>query len=415
MKRPLNTRERRIVDLARKLATSFAPRAAAHDRDGSFPHENYAEMRAAGYLRLTVPEEFGGMGASLYELMLAQETLAMGDGATALAVNMHLAPIGQWAGIWRITQHPAIEDVLRRAGRDELVWAGFTSEAGVENVIMGANTKATRAPGGYIVNGYKVFCTNIAVATDFTISAQYDGPGGTSELLLLKTNRRVSGLRPVDNWDVSGMRATQSNDLEIKDLFVPDANVIHRQPIGYYSEVIARTILCWGVTSFGAVYSGIGAGALEWATQMATKRNRTKEPMVRQLFAEMEVLLETGRAVAYRHAREVEEGAIFEQLTLQEVMGRAALAKMVPVNNALAIMTKVIDAVGSATYLRKNPFERMMREAAAGPLMPFSNVIAHRLIAANAFGEELAPTCPSAELDKGRAQAADPARPAAAV
>jgi len=401
MRRPTTARQRAIVDLAGRLADSFAPRAQEHDREGSFPHENYAAMREAGYLRLTVPEEFGGMGASLYELMLAQERLAMGDAATALAVNMHLAPLGQWAGIWHITRHAAIEEVLRRAGRDELVWAGFTSEAGRENVIQGANTKARRVDGGYVVDGYKVFCTNIEIATEFTVSAQCDSESG-SELLLLKTHRGAEGLHRIENWDVAGMRSTRSNDLEIKGLFVPERNVIHRQPIGHYSEVIARTILCWGVASFGAVYSGIGAGAVQWATEMVRKRNRSGDALVRNLLAEMDVLLETGRAVLYRHAMEVEQEEIFSQLSMQEVMGRAALAKIIPVNNTLAIMSKVIDAVGSATLMRKHPFERMLRDAAAGPLMPFSNLMAHRLFAANLLGEELAPTAPAPELDRAR-------------
>ncbi|MBL8268337.1 MAG: acyl-CoA/acyl-ACP dehydrogenase [Steroidobacter sp.] len=394
------------MELAARLADDFALRAAEHDRDGTFPFENYDLMRDCGYLRLTVPEEFGGMGASLYELMLAQERLAMGDAATALAVNMHLTPIGQWAGIWRITRNPAIEDVLRRAGENTLVWAGFTSEPGVENVIMGAKTRATRAPGGYIVDGYKVFCTNIEVATDFTVSVQHDDPVHGPELLLLKVSRDSPGLRPVRNWDVAGMRSTQSGDLEIKSLFVPEHNVVHRQPIGQYNETIARTILCWGVSSFGAVYSGIGAGAIEWARQQVARRNRQTDPAVRQLFAEMEVLLETGRAVAYRHAQEVREEQIFEQLTIQEVMARSALAKMVPVNNTIAIMQKIIDAVGSAAFQRKQPFERMLRDAHAGPFMPFSNLAAYRLFAANVFGEELAPTGPALDLDEARAAAA---------
>jgi alkylation response protein AidB-like acyl-CoA dehydrogenase len=402
MRRPLNQRERRFVDLAGRLADEFAPRAAAHDADGSFPFENYEIMRESGYLRLTVPEEFGGMGASLYELMLAQERLAMGDSATALAVNMHLTPIGQWAGIWRITGNPAIEDVLRRAGAGTLVWAGFTSEPGTDNVIMGAKTRAVRVPGGFLVNGYKVFCTNIEIATDFTVSVQHDDPVRGPELLLLKVARSASGLHPKRNWDVTGMRCTQSGDLEITDLFVPEQNIIHRQPIGQYNEVIARTILCWGVSSFGAVYGGIGAGAIEWAREQATRRNRHADPAVRQLFAEMEVLLETGRAVAYRHAQEVREELIFEQLSLQEVMARSALAKMIPVNNTIAILQKIVDAVGSATFQRKHPFDRMFRDAQAGPFMPFSNLSAYRLFAANLFEEQLAPTGPAEELDRAR-------------
>ena len=80
MEQCLTQRQREIVELAGRLADEFAERAAEHDRTGSFPFENYERMREEGYLGLTVPEELGGMGAGLYDLILAQERLARGTG-----------------------------------------------------------------------------------------------------------------------------------------------------------------------------------------------------------------------------------------------------------------------------------------------------------------------------------------------
>src|SRR5260370_12060866 len=90
-------RQQQFLDLARTLAAEFATRAAEHDRDGSFPFENYERMKQTGYLGLSVPVELGGMGASLLEMCLAQERLAQGCASTALAVTMHISPIGQQA------------------------------------------------------------------------------------------------------------------------------------------------------------------------------------------------------------------------------------------------------------------------------------------------------------------------------
>ncbi|PYO54823.1 MAG: acyl-CoA dehydrogenase, partial [Candidatus Rokuibacteriota bacterium] len=50
----------RMADLAR---TRFAPRAARHDAESSFPHENYRDLHAAGLLPLAVPRAYGGVGA----------------------------------------------------------------------------------------------------------------------------------------------------------------------------------------------------------------------------------------------------------------------------------------------------------------------------------------------------------------
>ena len=90
-------RQQQMVALAAELAERFAPRVDADERAGRFPIENYRELHAAGYLRLIVPPEYGGAGASLYETVLAQERLAQGDGATAMAVNMTMHLIGRQA------------------------------------------------------------------------------------------------------------------------------------------------------------------------------------------------------------------------------------------------------------------------------------------------------------------------------
>ncbi|HEX5691198.1 MAG TPA: acyl-CoA dehydrogenase family protein, partial [Roseiflexaceae bacterium] len=86
----MTPRQQRFVDIAAELADTFARRADAHDRAGTFPFENYADLHTSGYLKMIVPVEYGGDGADLFEVVLAQERLAHGDGATALGVDMTL-------------------------------------------------------------------------------------------------------------------------------------------------------------------------------------------------------------------------------------------------------------------------------------------------------------------------------------
>src|SRR5215475_8654275 len=83
-------RHRVLIDLARRLARErFAPRAERHDREASFPFDDYADLRAAGLLGLCVPEKYGGRGASYETYCLVAEQLAQGNGSTALTFNMH--------------------------------------------------------------------------------------------------------------------------------------------------------------------------------------------------------------------------------------------------------------------------------------------------------------------------------------
>src|SRR5579884_3381220 len=261
----LTERQRRFVDLAGQLADVFAERAARHDQDNTFPVENYAEMRAAGFLRLTLPEELGGLGATQAEAIPAIERLAMGDGATALAVNMHISPLGQWSTVWRRTRDPRLEEFLRLAAEDKLIWAAVTSEIGTPNLMTDARTTATRVEGGFLVNGRKNFGTNTTVATHCSTTARYEDPERGPRLLLLRVALDDPAVIIHQNWDMMGMRATQSNDVELANLFVPDDAVVHSLPVGHLDARVLETVFSWAMPAFGAVYNGIAVGALDWA------------------------------------------------------------------------------------------------------------------------------------------------------
>ena len=76
--------------MAARIGAVAAAHASAHDRDATFVAEAYEAMREEGYLALAVPEELGGLGATMRQVCYAQAELARHDGATALAVTMHL-------------------------------------------------------------------------------------------------------------------------------------------------------------------------------------------------------------------------------------------------------------------------------------------------------------------------------------
>jgi len=398
MKQCLTDRQQEFVDLAAKLADAFAERAGEHDRDNTFPFENYEDMRAAGFLRLTLPEELGGLGATQAEAIPAIERLAQGDGATALAVNMHISPLGQWSAVWRRTKDPRLEGFLRAAARDELVWAAVTSEIGSPNLMTDARTTATAVEGGFLVNGRKNFGTNTSVATHCSTTARYEDPERGPQLLLMRADLSDPAVTIHQNWDMLGMRATQSNDVEFTDLFVPAENVVHSLPVGHLDARVLETVFAWAMPAFGAVYNGIAVGALEWAKRQVIRRGIAAQPLIMDTIARAEILVEQSRAVLYRHAEEVGSGLLRERLGVQEGLARCAFVKYVCTNNAVEALTTLVEVVGGASYVRKLPFERMWRDAQAGPFMPFANHAARELIGATSVGVELAPTT---EGDRG--------------
>jgi alkylation response protein AidB-like acyl-CoA dehydrogenase len=404
MRHRLNARQQDIVDLAGRLADSFAQRASEHDRESTFPFENYDEMRDAGYLGLTIPQELGGHGADLREVVLAQERLAMGCGSTALAVGMHVSPLGQVAALWRHNRDENLGRFLREAATGEVVYASMTAERG-HSILMTSNTVATPVPGGYRVTGDKIFGTESAVCTHFSTMARLDDPHDGARVLLFRLARPVEGMEVKDMWDTMGMRGTLSNDYTLRDVFVPEEAVFHSYPVDHFDSVLLRMTWSWAMPAFGAVYLGIAAGAMAYAREQVAKRGREGDPAVQAAFAEMEIQLETARAVLWRHTDEVISGDLFEQFSVQEGMARSVLAKYVPCNNAIRIVDLALEVVGGAGYFRRSPLERMYRDVRAGVIMPYNNPEARSLFGRNALGIEIAPEVPAQESGHRRAAA----------
>jgi alkylation response protein AidB-like acyl-CoA dehydrogenase len=418
MNRCLTPRQREFVELAGDLADKFAARASEHDRDNTFPFANYEDLRESGYLNLTVPEELGGKGATLSDLLLAQERLAMGDGSTALAVNMHVSPVGQWASIWRRTGDEKLEALLRGVAAGEVIWASLTSEAGVPNQMMDSTTVAVREGDGYRLNGRKMFCTNSKVATHCTLTARYEDPETGPRLMVFRTRTDEPGLEFVQTWDTMGMRGTQSNDLKIEELFVPEEALVHSLPVDHYDATVLRTVFAWAMPTFGCIYLGMAAGAMELAKDVIRKKGKQTDPVIQREFAEMETLLESARGVLWRHAEDIVSGELFQQLSVQEAQARTGLAKTVPCANAVAILQKIPNVIGGMAYSRKLPFERIWRDAQAGPVMPYNSHQIWRLCGATSLGVPLHPELDDSETGtdskpKTLVEDAAPAAPAA--
>src|SRR6266436_7239186 len=204
-------RERGFIELAGQLADDFAERAARHDQEASFPHENYARLKETGYTALIIPQELGGLGATMLERLKAQERLAMGCGATSLAINMHFNVIGLLVDLWDKYRTPQVEEKLRAIAGQRLVVGGSGSEPDNAIMLMKPRTLARRVDGGWIVNGRKIFGTQ-SIATDFFFfeATWPEGPRGETVITCFVSPRETPGLVFKDDWNTMGMRATES-------------------------------------------------------------------------------------------------------------------------------------------------------------------------------------------------------------
>lgn len=379
-----NEREEKIAERSDRLAAVFAGRAAVHDRDGSFPFENFDDLREAGYLALTLPEEFGGEEASLYEMLLAQERLAKGDGSTALAVGWHVSQVLQM----RIKQSwpPKLyEDFCRSVAEKGAMINQFASEPTTGSPSRGGRpqTAATKTEGGYVLTGRKTFSSLIPVLDQFTVTAFVEDEERIGTFFV----RKGPGVGIDETWDTLGMRGTGSHDLLLDGVFVPEE---------------ARIDSCEGVPNGGAetsdhggallhipaCYLGIAWSARDFAVKFAADYRPSslpgpiaELPHIRQKIGEMEQERITARTLLYSVADRWDR-LPGERASMKPELG---LAKTVATNAAIRIVDLAMRIVGGSSLSRSLPLERMYRDVRAGlhnPPMDDSvmAMLAHRAI-----------------------------------
>src|SRR5262249_55533451 len=218
-----------LLALAAQLADDFATRAAQHDRDNSFPVENIARLKDAGYTALVIPEAHGGLGADLEDYVLCQEQLAQGCAATAIAINMHLFGLGSM--VERATGRPEEKLFFDAIGRAKQIMGGGISEPETGGDWGFFATTARRDGDHFVLNGRKTFTSLSPVIDLFMVMATIaDTAPPLSSTFVIP--RGTPGLELVETWDAMGMRATASHDLLIKNVRVPAIAMAESRPVG---------------------------------------------------------------------------------------------------------------------------------------------------------------------------------------
>jgi alkylation response protein AidB-like acyl-CoA dehydrogenase len=381
-------REQRFIDLAATLADEFAPRAAQYDENEAFPYENYARLRESGYSILTIPEELGGLGATMYERIKAQERLAQGCGATALAINMHLNVLGLVIDLWQKFKDPQTENLLRKVASERLICGGSASEPDNAVPILRPRATARRVEGGWIVSGRKIFGTqSIALDRYFTEATWEDGSEKATIITFL-IPRETPGLIIKDDWHTMGMRATASNSTELKDAFVPESAVILQRPV-FTRGGVTNTFLRAPFT-IGAPYIGIAIAARNFVVDFMRERPRfpLKKPMshmpsVYNKVGEMEMLIESARAMMWKAAAEADYEAP------RTWARKSVAARMVAIENSVKVVDLALRAVGGASYFKRLPLERYYRDVRAGLFHPFDSDETLEFLGKTAFGISL--------------------------
>ena len=146
--------DRTVGLLPEDLLEKFRARAPTYDRENKFFQEDFEDLKTAGYLRMTVPQELGGLGFSLADVSRVTRRLAMYAPATALGMNMHHYWVGLAADLWR-QGDKSCEWILHEAAAGEVFAAGH-AETGNDLPLLLSTTKGRARQRRLHVHGEEV-------------------------------------------------------------------------------------------------------------------------------------------------------------------------------------------------------------------------------------------------------------------
>ncbi|MEY9092861.1 acyl-CoA dehydrogenase family protein [Paenibacillus sp. RC84] len=386
--------ERERLEGIGRLADTLRDEAARADEENGFSYGAIDALKEARYPSLTVPAEYGGAGASLYEFVLLQERLAQGDAATALGIGWHLGIVLELANqpAWQDKYEALCRDI---ASRNLLINRAAT-EKGTGSPSRGGRPATTAADvkGGYLLNGRKTF-TTLAPALDLVIvTASLEPDGSHGEFVFPVA---TEGVRIEPTWDMVGMRGTASHDLVLEDVLVPpEARVKHTRSEPSRPGPAAHPYLL----HIPACYLGIALAARREAVSFAAayRPNSLPHPIlelphIRQLIGEIELELSAARHFLYAVAQRWESapanpGAFAADLSA---------VKTFAVRTALAVVDKSMRIAGAHSLAMTHPLQRLYRDVRFGLHNPPMDDVTLKQLADRAERELLQPPEGTAE------------------
>ena len=351
----LTEEQKMLQKMARDFtAKEIIPVAAEYDEHSTFPQDIYDKAREIGLANMNVPEEFGGMGASLMEEVIVAEEL--GYGCTGISTSVSTNGLGNLpiviAGNDKQKEHWLGERLVEQG---QLVSYCMTEPAAGSNVV-GIQTRAEKKGAKYVLNGSKTFITNASHAHFYTVFAKTDPSAGHRGMSCFIVDRDTPGLSISKKFDKLGQRASDTAEVVFENVEVPEENLLGQEGQGF---LIGMKVFDYSRPGVGAAAVGLLRRAMDESIQYAKERETFGAPIyqhqaVGHKIANMAMDYEAARLLVWQSAWVVEQGGSDARLS--------AIAKTFAADAAMKATTEAVQVFGGYGYMREYPVEKLMRD-----------------------------------------------------
>ncbi|TQV73249.1 3-sulfinopropanoyl-CoA desulfinase [Denitrobaculum tricleocarpae] len=377
---------------ARALAQDvIAPRAAAIDREESYPWDNVRALNEAGFFGMTIPKTHGGPGLSYLDAALVIEEMAKVCGVTGrIAVEANMGAIGAIMAYGSEAQKTLAAEIVLSGDKPAIC----ITEPAAGSAATEMTTRADRKGDYYIINGGKHWITGGGVSRLHLVFARvFDGGAeqGIGGFIVvrqgapdLEPDQPETGLIIGRREPTMGLRGIPETEVLFKDLAVhKDMLLMPPQGLrrGFGALMTAYNAQRVGA---GTVALGLAAGAYEQALGYSKAREQFGRPIcefqgLQWMLADMSIQIDAARALLHKAA--ASEG-------FPDVL-EAAQAKVFASEMAIKVTSDALQLFGAAGYSRNNPMERMLRDARMFTIGGGTAQILRTVIASNILERKL--------------------------
>jgi alkylation response protein AidB-like acyl-CoA dehydrogenase len=354
--------QQEIIDTVRAFVDKeILPVATALEHEDRYPAEIVDGMREMGLFGLMIPEEYGGLAASLLTYALVVEQLARGWMSVSGIVNTHFIVA------WMIMHHGTERqraDYLPRMATGEVRAAFSMSEPGCGSDVSAIRTRAVADGDHYEITGQKYWLTNGATANLVATLVKTDPDAGHRGMTTFLVDKEpgfgevAPGLRIPGKIDKMGYKGVDTTELLFDGFRLPAAQILGGTPgRGFFHMMDGIEV---GRVNVAARGSGVALRAFELAISYAQRRETFGRPIadhqaVRFRLAEMATKVEAAHQMMVMAARRKDSGARNDL--------EAGMAKYLASEYCKEVVEDAFRIHGGYGYSTEAEIERLYREA----------------------------------------------------
>ena len=356
----LTAEEQILQETVRKFARKeIAPLVREMDDAQKMSPQLIARLFDLGLMGIEIPEEYGGVGGSFFNSILAVEEISAVDPAIGVLVDVQNTLTVN--ALLRWGSEAQKQKYLPRMATDTICSYAL-SEASSGSDAFALTTTARLDDAHYVLNGRKLWISNAAEAGLFIVFTTVDPALGYKGITAFLVDRDTPGFTIGKKEDKLGIRASSTCELLFDDCRVPAANILGEIGKGYK---IAIETLNEGRIGIAAQLLGLATGAWSHAAKYTQERRQFGKPIaefqaVQFALAEMATDIEASRLMVYNTARRKLAGLPF--------LKEAAMTKYFVSQVAERVASKCVELHGGYGFVKDYPVEKLYRDAKIGTI-----------------------------------------------